>query len=262
MTLEKQLQQSPKLQLPQLLSQIDRLKDKLDQYKPFSPKILEYIEEYLSLNLTYNSNAIEGNTLSFQETKLIVTENLVDVKGKELREIFEAINHQKANQFIQKLAKEKTTQEITQTDILDIHKTILTNIQDGGHYRSERVFIRGSKHIPPNPLKVADLMSDFITWLQTATDHPVKIAAMSHFKLASIHPFTDGNGRTSRVLMNLIFLQHGYPLVIIKKEDRLEYIHSLENENVKDDLSFFELLIAKSLKESMEYVLKVVEDKE
>lgn len=228
-----------------LFEELTKKKENLDKYRPLPPELVKNLEEWLDVELTYTSNAIEGNTLSRMETALVI-EKGITVEGKSLREHLEAINHKKALEYIRELAKRKH-QFLEEIDILCIHGLILKGINDewAGRYRQVPVRISGSNVILPNYIKVPSLMKDFIRWLRSIQgEHPVKIAADAHYKLASIHPWIDGNGRASRLLMNLILIQHGYPPAIIKKEERKLYLNSIEEAQLGGSLrKFYELMI-------------------
>lgn len=235
-------------------------KEKLDAYKPFPEELVKNLEEWYRVELTYTSNAIEGNTLTRQETALIVEEGIT-VEGKSLQEHLEAVNHAKAFDYI-KTFSNSNRQELTISDVLDIHKIILEKIDDtnAGRLRTVAVRLRGSETILPNALKVPELMEDFISWLKGKNnDNPVKIAADAHFKLVSIHPFVDGNGRTARLLMNLLLMQVGFPPAIIRKEDRSTYIKSLETGQTKNDLTNYYDLIYEAVDRSLDIYLEAVE---
>ena len=242
------------------LQALQAKKQRLDSYKPLQNELIKNLEEWFRIELTYTSNAIEGNTLTRQETAMVVDEGLT-VQGKSLTEHQEAINHAEAFNFIQTLVSKKR-QELTARDILDIHSIILNKIDDDnkGRYRNVAVRLRGSETILPNALKVPDLMEEFVVWLQSETkDHPVKIAADAHFRLVSIHPFVDGNGRTARLLMNLLLMQEAYPPAIVKKEDRSVYINSLEKGQTKDDLRDYYDLMIEAVDRSLDIYLEAVE---
>ena len=200
------------------LTVLTHKKQQLDQLKPLSSALVKNLGDWLRIELTYASNAIEGNALSRQETAQVVEKGLT-ISGKTLTEHQEAINHASAWELVKQLAGE--TRKISETDILAIHRLILNNIdnQNAGRYRSVPVRISGSTVILPNPLKVPELMEKLVNWLKSAKGHSVKLAAEAHYQLVSIHPFTDGNGRTARLLMNLILLKAGYPAAIIKKKN-------------------------------------------
>lgn len=235
-------------------------KQQLDTHKPLPSELVNNLEEWFRVELTYTSNAIEGNTLTRQETALIV-EKGITVQGKSLQEHLEAVNHAKAFDYIKTLAA-KNRQELTLQDILNIHMIILQKIDDtnAGRLRTVAVRIKGSETILPNALKVPELMNDFISWLKSKnTNNPIKIAADTHFKLVSIHPFVDGNGRTARLLMNLLLMQEGFPPAIIRKEDRSAYVKSLETGQTKNNLTDYYTLIYEAVDRSLDIYLEAVE---
>lgn len=243
------------------LAKLTVKKQLLDTNKPFPQEIVKNLDEWFRIELTYTSNAIEGNTLTRQETALVVEEGIT-VQGKSIQEHLEAINHAKAFDFIQKELINKSRREITQQDIFDIHQIILHKINDtdAGRYRTVAVRLRGSQTILPNPLKVPELMEEFIQWLNGRnTDHPAKIAADAHYKLVTIHPFVDGNGRTARLLMNLLLMQAGYPSAIIRKEDRSAYINSLEKGQTGGTLDDYYSVIYEAVNLSLDIYLETVE---
>src|SRR3989338_6418275 len=243
-----------------ILQKLQDKKHRLDSFEPFHDDLIKNLDEWFRIELTYTSNAIEGNTLTRQETAMVVDEGLT-VQGKSLTEHQEAINHAKAFDFIQTLV-DKKRQELTARDILDIHSIILNKIDDSnkGRYRNVAVRLRGSETILPNAIKVQELMDEFIVWLQSEIgDNPVKIATDAHFKLVSIHPFVDGNGRTARLLMNLLLMQEGYPPAIIRKEDRSSYINSLEKVQVKENLADYYNLMFEAIDRSLDIYIEAVE---
>lgn len=242
------------------LIQLTAKKQKLDGFRPLPPELVRNLDEWFKIELTYTSNAIEGNTLTRAETALVVEKGLT-VKGKSLTEHLEATNHVEALEYVKTLVGKKR-QEITEKDISDIHRLILNNIETdiAGRYRQNHARITGSEVILPNPLKIPKLMKEFIGWLgDNNSDHVAKIASDAHFKLVSIHPFTDGNGRTSRLLMNLLLMQEGYPLAIIRKEDRLEYINSMENAQKGGSLDYFYNLVYEAIDRSLDIYLEALE---
>ena len=239
----------------------------LDKNRPFDKALIKNLEEWFRIELTYTSNAIEGNTLSRAETALVV-ENGLTIGGKSIIEHLEAINHAKAIDFIKQQIKRKPS-DLTEKDILKIHEIILDRIdrENAGIYRRVPVRISGSAFVLPNPRKVQTLMDDFFKWLKNETKmHAVELASEAHYRLVTIHPFIDGNGRTARLLMNMILLMKGYPPAIIRKNDRLAYIKSLEKaqlvngeNNSKND--YFKL-IANAVDRSLDIYLKAIEGKE
>ncbi|HSW89006.1 MAG TPA: Fic family protein [Candidatus Saccharimonadales bacterium] len=242
-----------------ILRELLRKKSRLDSYKPIQKNVLDNLEEWYRIELTYTSNAIEGNTLTRQETALIV-EKGITVEGKSVQEHLEAINHAEAFTYIQELAKQKKRNELKLQDILDIHRMILKKIDDAdaGRLRNTPVRISGSTTILPNPLRVPYLMGEFIQWLQTTTDNPIQVASDAHFKLVTIHPFVDGNGRTARLLMNFILIQAGFPPAIIKKEERSRYLTSLEMGQTKGQLDSYYELLNDSINRSLDIYLETV----
>jgi excisionase family DNA binding protein len=242
-----------------ILDQLTAKKQKLDTYKPIPEELIKNLEEWFRIELTYTSNAIEGNTLTRQETALVVDEGIT-VQGKSLEEHLEAINLAKAFDFIRTFTT-KTKKDITNGLILDIHRIILDKIDstNSGRFRTVAVRLKGSETILPNAAKVPELMDEFIDWLQNNNlDHPIKMAVDAHFKFVSIHPFVDGNGRTARLLMNLILMQDGYPPVIVRKEDREEYIKSLEKGQTKNDLDDYYKFMFDSIDRSLDIYLEAV----
>jgi len=235
----------------------------LDNLRPLSKEQLKNLKQVYDIDLTYNSNAIEGSTLTYSETKLILNEGLT-IGGKKMNEHLEVINHKDALDFIESISHINSN-EITLKDIKDIHYLILKAIStaDAGKYRVKQVGVRksdGSIYHFTEPLKVNDAMNDFISWLQNNKEDldPIILAAQVHYRFVTIHPFIDGNGRTARLLMNLILIQNGYPPAVIKVSNRVEYIQAIEkaqNENILDD---FYMVIAKAVDESLDTYLNIL----
>lgn len=238
--------------LGNLLQDIDALKRRLDAVRPLAgEKILQAVDtEY-----TYDSNRIEGNTLTLRETDIVVNKGLT-VGGKSLREHLEAANHYEAIAFIRKLAQKQTA--LSERTVRQIHTLILRGIdqENAGTYRSVSVAISGSRHVSPQPWQAPKLMEDLFFRLETETGqvHPVVFAAELHEGIATIHPFIDGNGRTARLLMNLVLLQKGYAITNISGESqhRLAYYDALEKCNLEQDKREFFILIAGYVQASME----------
>ena len=231
---------------------LDNLKAKLNSHRPLTPNIVENLREDLIVRWTYNSNAIEGNTLTLNETKVALEG--ITIGGKSLREHFEAINHKEAILFVESLvAKNEVLSEHT---IKSLHALILKNIDDSsaGCYRSINVLISGATHRPPSHFEVASKMEDFITWykIKAQTLHPIERACRVHVDFVGIHPFTDGNGRTSRLLMNFELMKNGFPPVVLKVENRLAYYEALAKAHTLKDYKPFISLVSSLVEESFE----------
>jgi Fic family protein len=232
-------------------------KNRLDAQRPLPVSLVKNLDDWFRIELTYTSNALEGNTLTRRETSLVVEKGLT-VGGKSLIEHLEATNHAHALDWVKEQVS-RSPSALTEKDILYIHEFILKGIQDenAGHYRSVPVRISGSTVILPNPLKVPDLMKEFLHWLRSEKIlHPVEMAAEAHYRLVTIHPFVDGNGRTARLLMNLILLMLGYPPAIIRKRDRLSYIASLEKAQLGGTKDAYNAIILKAVDRSLDLYLK------
>ena len=220
-------------------AQLDALKQRLDAHRPLPAAVLEKLHEDLVLRWTYHSNAIEGNTLTLKETKVVLEG--VTVGGKTLREHFEAINHRDAIQFVESVVKEDVP--YTAQLIRSIHALILRHIDDenAGAWRKQNVRISGADHVPPDASALPGMMEAFVAWHAKAEAelHPVELAARTHGDFVKIHPFLDGNGRTARLLMNLDLLRRGFPVIILPVERRLEYYEALDTAHVHGDYAPF-----------------------
>ncbi len=207
---------------------IDSLKNKLDAQRPLPPSVVKNLQEDLILRWTYHSNAIEGNTLTLLETKVVLEG--ITVGGKALREHFEAINHRNAIYYVEDIIKKE--EPFTEWQIRNIHQLILKNIDDdnAGRYRQQNVLISGATNTPPDYTLLNDKMAQFVDWynLESNQLHPIERAAKVHANFVGIHPFIDGNGRTSRLLMNLELMKAGYPPCVITVENRLAYYEALD----------------------------------
>lgn len=241
--------------IDQLLQTLTAKKTKLDTFRPLPPELVKNLEDWFRVELTYTSNAIEGNTLTRQETALVIEKGLT-VEGKPLKDHLEATNHAQALDYLKNFVH-KQPGKISENDILDIHKLVLQKIDqdNAGRYRTVPVRIAGSEVIMPNPLKVPDLMRELTSWLQSATGHPATLAADAHFKLVSIHPFVDGNGRTARLLMNLVLLQTGYPPAIISNLIRRSYIDAIEQAQLGGSLDNYYQIIYQAIDKSLDIYL-------
>lgn len=223
-------------------NEVDFLNNKLNSKRPLPTSSLNSLKEAINLEWTYNSNGIEGNTLTLRETQIVLEG--ITIGGKSVKEHLEVINHEQAILYLNELVKDK--EAITEWNIKSIHQLILKEIdnENAGKYRSEKVFIKGASHIPPDYLKVPELMEKLIlNYREWKKFHPIIRAALLHGELVKIHPFIDGNGRTSRLVMNLSLMSNGFLPVIIKKEDRLEYYNSLDKAHITGDYTDFVKLV-------------------
>ena len=249
--------------LHDIRTQIDELKARLASARPLPEAALHKIEEALAIEYTYESNRIEGNTLTLQETALVIEEGLT-IGGKSLREHLEAINHNEAIAFIKDIAQGE--EPITERTILQIHALILRGIdrQNAGRYRTVPVLISGSRHVPPQPYLIEKQMENFLLRFREMENegiHPVDIAAYLHDELVRIHPFIDGNGRTSRLLMNLYLLRHGYVMVLLKgdAESKLTYYKALEASHVDKNPAPFRRLVEQAELAALQRYLQLIE---
>lgn len=241
------------------LTELGALNARLKSY-PLPESLRASLEADAEVSQTYNSNAIEGNTLSLAETKAVLLDG-VTVSGHPLREHLEAVNHREAWRLMRRMSA--SPGPLTEEDVLSLHRVILSGIQseDAGVYRRDRVRMVGSSRIFPNPLKVPDLMGDFVRDVNADPAHPVLVAARAHYGLVGVHPFTDGNGRAARLLMNLLLIRAGYPPALIPVTGRAEYYAALEEAN-GGNLAPFEALVAGRVLSGVRELLTVVGDDE
>lgn len=233
-----------------MLKKVDVLKEQLSALRPLPEEALKKIQDALDIEYTYESNRIEGNTLTLQETALVVNEG-VTISGKSMREHLEAINHTEAISYIKDIAKQDI--EISERTIKEIHALILHGIDRGnaGRYRTVPVMISGSTHIPPQPYLIEKQMEDFILrfkQMEKEKVHPVLIAAYLHDELVRVHPFIDGNGRTSRLLMNLYLLRNGYVIITLKgsNDAKVSYYMALEKSHTEHLPEDFQKLVVEA----------------
>lgn len=214
-----------------LLLRIDSKHRRIGQHRPLPQVALDRMRQNLLMEWTYHSNSIEGNTLTLQETRVVIEHGLT-IGGKTLREHFEALNHHKAIAFIESLAKPEY--RLQASDILHVHSLVLNNIEHdyAGRYRNAGVRITGANFTPPNALKVDALMNELIDWVNQESTLPLPVkACIFHHRFVWIHPFFDGNGRTTRLLFNLLLMQQGFPPAIILQQDRKKYYDALNRAN-------------------------------
>lgn len=241
-----------------MFKEIDEKKKILDRKRPLPEHTVKSIRESLMLEWTYNTNAIEGNTLTLLETKVVLEG--ITIGGKTLREHLEVINHKDAILYVEDIVR--NNESLSEWQIKSIHRLILKGIEDdyAGRYRDQKVIIAGAKHIPPEPILIKEQMENLIKWYEGegATIHPVEKAALLHINFAGIHPFIDGNGRTSRLLLNLELMKNGYPAIVIRNENRLAYYIALDKAHTTGDNQDFVMLVIDELNRSLDIYLKYV----
>lgn len=240
-------------------NRIDDKLHRLNKFRPLPISVVKKLKEQFEIELTYNSNAIEGNSLTLKETYLVINEGIT-IKGKPLKDHLEAKNHQEALDYLYELIEKDKHSTFSENLIRSLNQIVQQNIDKewAGRYRNSGVIIGGADHKPPEAIEVPRLMSKLIKWyLNNKEQHPVEIASIIHHKLVNIHPFFDGNGRTSRLVMNIILMQSGFPLVVILKSDRQRYYKALASAD-KGDYSLFVNFIARAVERTLDIYLKVL----
>lgn len=241
-----------------LLKKIDEYKAVIDSRRPLAKEEVKELEDYFRIGLTYTSNALEGNTLTINETKIII-EDGITVGGKPLKDCYEATGHAKAYDFMLSAARAENL-IFSEEMILTLHRLFYSSLdtENAGKNRTYQVFITGTEYLPPTADEVPELMKEFVFELndKNQTLHPVILAAFAHKRLVDIHPFTDGNGRTARLLMNLILVNKGYQIVSIPPILRMEYISALQEaqkSNNPSDKAFFQLIAECEIEAQKDY---------
>ena len=241
-----------------MFEQLNQMKAQLDAARPLPAATTRSLHDDLLLRWTYHSNAIEGNTLTLLETKVVLEG--ITVGGKPLREHFEAINHRDANLYLEDIVQH--AEPFSEWQIRNLHRLFLKNIDDehAGRYRTVNVLIAGASHTPPDHLRVGEQMHDFLAWYDSSAGqlHPVERAARVHADFVGIHPFVDGNGRTSRLLMNLELMKSGFPPCVITVEQRLAYYQALDTLHTTGDYRDFIALVADSVRAAFEPYWRVL----
>lgn len=233
-----------------------KLKYEQNKHK-ISPVTLSSYEKDFELTFTHNSTAIEGNTLTLMETK-VVLEDGVAIGGKELREIYEVINHKKAYGYVKKCIAQK--KPLDENIVKDLHAILTENIIVGGIYRNEEVRISGAGFTPPCGNEMYMQIKNFYEDLKIKENelNAVELAAWTHAEFVRIHPFVDGNGRTGRLLMNYQLLLNGYLPVSVAKENRLNYYNALEKYAVNSDLNIFADFVAELEEVQLDEYIKLI----
>jgi Fic family protein len=221
-----------------LVQAIEQKKAQLDRLRPMSVAALAHLQKHYDVDLTYTSNAIEGNSLTLRETAEVIDHGIT-VGGKSLRDHLEAVDHYDALLWMRDMAA--TSTPITEQVVCELHRRIVARSQPAmaGTYSRLPRRIAGSPVVFPNPMKIPQLREEFDAWLQAASPGPAS-AFDAHFRLTAIHPFSDGNGRTARLLMNLLLIRDGYPPVAVRPEDRKTYLDALERGSLAEDLEPFQ----------------------
>ena len=242
------------------IQNLDEKLNELDAVRPIQKTILSKIQEQLQIEMTYNSNAIEGNTLTLKETFLVMQEGLT-IKGKSLKDHLEVTDQTRALEFLYKIVSRRSKIKFSEVVIRQFHSLVVQSTESdiSGKYREGIVQISGSSHRPPEANEVADLMNKLVLWLKKEGKklHVVERAAIIHHKLVSIHPFWDGNGRTARLIMNLILMQAGFPIAVILKVDRKRYYRVLSQAD-KGDLKPICEFVAQAVNRSLNLYLKSI----
>lgn len=237
-------------------------KRKLDTLRPLPSSLVARLKKQMMIEYTYNSNAIEGNTLTLRETQLIIEEGMT-VGGKSITETLEAKNHPEAIKFVERLVDAKS--ELTEEVILQLHKLIMSNItEDAGHYRTTGVKITGATFMPPPSSQVKPRIDELLKWLRKNPDEltPIELAAVFHHRFIQIHPFSEGNGRTARLLMNALLMKAGYPFIAtVPKLDRPKYLKTL-GEADSGNTSSFVNFIARCAEKALDMYLDALEEPE
>ena len=240
------------------IREIDELHKEIVSYRPLKKQELHELKEYYRIGLTYTSNALEGNSLTETETKIVLEEGIT-IGGKLIKDHLEAIGHSDSYDLLYKFAKHPTIHE---KDILALHKLFYIRIDPkvAGKYRKEQVFITGTEYTPPPSSNVPRLMKEFIQEIPDLEKnyHPVEYAALLHLRLVTIHPFVDGNGRCGRLLMNLALLQKGHVLTIIPPVVRRDYIETIKKAQVAKEFAEFINFITTMVYESQKEYLRLV----
>ncbi len=246
--------------LPELLARLTTQQQEIARARPLpEPTLLSMMDDFL-IRYAHETTAIEGNTLTLHETQ-VVLEHGITIGGKTLREHFEVVNIRSAWEWLQDIVRNRTA--LTEETILTLHRLITQGIlgPETGRYRTVPVYIRNSMHVPANPVKVPDLMADFIERFRErkVDEHPIRYAARAHIDLAGIHPFIDGNGRVSRMLVNLLLMRDGYPPALYTMTSRGEYMRTLEIAQYRGDIEPFVRVTAEAIRFMIDRYLHAIE---
>jgi Fic family protein len=241
-----------------MFNKIEQKKRLLDAKRPLNTITVSSIREKLMLDWTYNSNAIEGNTLTLIETKVVLEG--ITIGGKSMREHLEVINHKEAIIYVEDIVQRQ--EKLSELQIQNIHHLVLKGINDkyADVYRNQDVIIAGANHIPPNHIILKDEMEKFIKWYEKEGImlNPIERAARVHVDFVKIHPFIDGNGRTARLLLNLELMKEGYPPIIIRNQNRVQYYNALDLAHTQGEYNRFNELVVEELGRSLDLYLNLI----
>jgi Fic family protein len=244
----------------QFKERIDSKLKALQSLRLLPPAAVEKLRQQFAIEMTYNSNAIEGNRLTLKETFLVINEGLT-IKGKPLKDHLEAKDHFEALNYLYESIEHSKKHTLSEVFIRSLQSLVVkeTDAEYAGKYRSGNVFIGGSDHTPPEAALVPVLMRELMDWVRHKQKlvHPIELAALLHHKIVHIHPFYDGNGRTARLVMNVLLMQAGYPLAVILKNDRKKYYNSLDKAD-KGKPDSFVRFVAQAVERSMNIYLKTL----
>lgn len=240
----------------------ERIEEKLkrlNKYRPLPVSVVNKLKGQFEIEMTYNSNAIEGNSLTLKETYLVINEGLT-IKSKPLKDHLEAKNHQEALEYLYDLVGKDRKNTFSDNLIRSLNQIVQQNIDKewAGKYRNSGVVIGGASHRPPEAIEVPKLMAELVEWYEKNKKmNKIELASILHHKLVYIHPFFDGNGRTSRLVMNIILMRAGFPLVVVLKNDRKRYYSTL-SEADKGNYKPFVNFIARAVERTLDIYLKVI----
>jgi Fic family protein len=237
-------------------------KQRLDRHRPLSPSLLNRLRKEFMVEYTFDSNAIEGSTLTLHETRMVIEEGLT-VQGRLLRDILAARNHPEAIEYVEGLAKAGGS--LTEVDVLTLHRLIMEGVDEGaGRYREAGVRIAGAVFSLPKSTEVSAMMRSLLDWLDRNLEElsPVELAAVFHHRFVSIHPFAEGNGRTARLLMNLILMRNSYAFIVsVSRQDRDKYIRALREAD-QGSLNDFVNYVARCAERTLDIYLNTIEEQD
>jgi len=239
---------------------IDNKLNELVELRPIQSSLVNKLREQFALEMTYNSNAIEGNSLTQKETFLVINEGLT-IKGKPLKDHLEVKDHYEAMEYLYEFIRKDKKQTFSEVTLRALHQLVLreTESKEAGKYRTGNVIITGSSHNPPEANEVPLKMRNLFEWIKKNKNeiHIIEMSAIVHHKIAFIHPFADGNGRTARLIMNLLLMQKGFPIVVILNNDRKKYYDTLSKADKGDYIPFVRF-IAQAAERSLNIYLKTL----